>query len=612
MTRDEVLSHLAGVVGTDPLVRALNPKRRRYDERVAQETVRSKVTEAIRRLGTLGFVELVEGERIRLRPSLMRFAEPVRGAKTPEAALAKLVAEGELVLAEDLEETPDADDDLESHADDGGDDAHDAEVHDADDGRRARRTTSRTTAATALDPEGRDADDGREADGRHHGRRRRGGAPMNRARATALALVNWKGVFYERYLLDRHVTALEGSNGAGKTTVMIGAYVVLLPDLTRLRFTNLGEGSATGGDRGIWGRLGEAGRPAYAALEIEAGERAFVCGVHLARKSEPTLELTPFLIEGLRPEGRLKELLLLDAGDHDEVPELAELRENVTRRGGTIEVFASAKEYFAALFERGITPLRLATDEERNKLNEMLRTSMTGGISRALTNDLRSFLLKEASGLSDPLSRMRQNLDACHRTRTEVGEARLLSTRSPGSTTPAGDVRRSGPATRERDREAAARLAREPARRRRRALDALEASLLRTREAHTRCEACEGARDRAGAPSPSGPSWPRRALGRRVTELATELARATPRRATHGRPTRRRGGEGRATRRAIGATVRSRRDRRGRSGEGLEELHRSAHAHRRVARLLEETRAATGDASLDEGTVAGALERARA
>jgi chromosome partition protein MukB len=29
-----------------------------------------------------------------------------------------------------------------------------------------------------------------------------------RARATALALVNWKGVFYERYQLDRRVTAL--------------------------------------------------------------------------------------------------------------------------------------------------------------------------------------------------------------------------------------------------------------------------------------------------------------------------------------------------------------------------------------------------------------------
>ena len=48
---------------------------------------------------------------------------------------------------------------------------------------------------------------------------------MTRARATALALVNWKGVFFERYALDRHVTALEGQNGAGKTTVMIAAYV---------------------------------------------------------------------------------------------------------------------------------------------------------------------------------------------------------------------------------------------------------------------------------------------------------------------------------------------------------------------------------------------------
>src|SRR5512143_3996076 len=98
---------------------------------------------------------------------------------------------------------------------------------------------------------------------------------MSRARVTALALVNWKGVFYERYQLDRHVTVLEGANGAGKTTVMIAAYVVLLPDLSRLRFTNLGESAATGGDRGIHGRLCEPARPSYAVLELAlpSGER---------------------------------------------------------------------------------------------------------------------------------------------------------------------------------------------------------------------------------------------------------------------------------------------------------------------------------------------------
>ena len=103
-----MLGHRAGVGGADTGVRAVNPKRRRYDERVAQETVRNKVTEALRRLSTLGFVEILEDERIRLRPALMRFAEPVRGAKAPDEALARLVAEGELVLAED-ESAQDAD-----------------------------------------------------------------------------------------------------------------------------------------------------------------------------------------------------------------------------------------------------------------------------------------------------------------------------------------------------------------------------------------------------------------------------------------------------------------------------------------------------------------------
>jgi chromosome partition protein MukB len=250
---------------------------------------------------------------------------------------------------------------------------------------------------------------------------------MSRTRAHTLVLVNWKGVFYERYLLDRHVTALEGANGSGKTTVMIAAYVVLLPDMSRLRFTNLGETGATGGDKGIWGRLGEPGRPAYSAIEfaLPSGER-LVAGVHLERKAEPSLEPTPFIIVGLDADVRLQDVLLLSQGEHDMVPELNELRENAARLGARLHVFATARDYFAALFEHGVTPLRLASDEERTKLNEMLRTSMTGGISRALTSDLRAFLLKEETGLADTVQRMKANLDACRRTRTEVQEAQRL------------------------------------------------------------------------------------------------------------------------------------------------------------------------------------------
>jgi chromosome partition protein MukB len=250
---------------------------------------------------------------------------------------------------------------------------------------------------------------------------------VTRARATALALVNWKGVFYERYLLDPNVTALEGANGAGKTTVMIAAYVVLMPDMSRLRFTNLGESGATGGDKGIWGRLGEPGSASYAALEVERhdGTRV-ILGVELTRKSEPSVEASPFLVSGLNPEYRMQDLLLQRRDGADEVPTRAELSENARALGGSLHSYGTAKEYFAALFEQGISPLRLSTDEDRSKFNEMLRTSMTGGISRALTSELRSFLLREESGLGDTLTRMRGNLDACRRTRIEVSEAQRL------------------------------------------------------------------------------------------------------------------------------------------------------------------------------------------
>lgn len=250
---------------------------------------------------------------------------------------------------------------------------------------------------------------------------------MSRTKIISLLLVNWRGVFYERYLLDSNVTALEGGNGAGKTTVMIAAYVALLPDISRLRFTNVGESGAKGGDRGIWGRLGDAARPSYTALELRRADGSrIIAGVRLLKKGEPSVEATPFIIESLHDDVSLQELFLVQDGDEEHVPELAELRQGVEGAGATLQVFRAVKDYFAALFERGITPMRLVGEEDRNKFNEMLRTSMTGGISKTLTQELRSFVLKKESGLADTLSLMRANLDACRRSRGEVSDARRL------------------------------------------------------------------------------------------------------------------------------------------------------------------------------------------
>lgn len=98
--REVLLQRLSGLLGTDLLVRTLNPRKRKYDERIAAETVRTQVGEALRRLADLGFVDLIDDARLRLRPALMRFAEPVRGLEDPNAALERLVARGEALLGE--------------------------------------------------------------------------------------------------------------------------------------------------------------------------------------------------------------------------------------------------------------------------------------------------------------------------------------------------------------------------------------------------------------------------------------------------------------------------------------------------------------------------------
>jgi chromosome partition protein MukB len=448
---------------------------------------------------------------------------------------------------------------------------------------------------------------------------------MSRARVTALALVNWKGVFYERYLLDRHVTALEGANGAGKTTVMIAAYVVLLPDMSKLRFTNLGETAAIGGDRGIWGRLGEPGRPSYAVLDLEdaAGERV-LAGVRLVRASEPTVEPTAFVATGLGPGVRLSDILLVRRLDGDHVPELDEIATAVAGAGGAVEVFRTIKDYFAALFERGITPLRLAADDERGKLNDMLRTSMTGGISRALTSELRGFLLKQETGLGDTLSRMRANLEACRRTRAEVAESRVLEREitaiyEAGAEMFAAAVHAARVTAAEAEqRVASARPMLDEAMRTQRDREAEIATLaarereLEGRRAVARAELARvtAERDRRVAVD---------AVRFRIAELDRELeaqaAAAREARARHGQATAER-----AAARQARVAARDAHDRAAvglaHLQDGLDELVRRAHGHRRFERRLAEARTLLARPELGAGDAAAALaaldgERAR-
>ncbi len=111
--RSAALGHLAAVMGSDSLTHVFNPKRKRVDERVAEETVRAKFSEALRRLAALGFVSLLDDDTLRLRAGLLRFAEPVRGRGSPAEALERMVARGELVLGDGSDDAENEEPELE-------------------------------------------------------------------------------------------------------------------------------------------------------------------------------------------------------------------------------------------------------------------------------------------------------------------------------------------------------------------------------------------------------------------------------------------------------------------------------------------------------------------
>lgn len=255
---------------------------------------------------------------------------------------------------------------------------------------------------------------------------------MSRTRITALTLVNWRGVFYRTLDFHPQVTALEGPNGAGKTTLMIAAYAVLMPEIRRLRFTPLGAAERRSGDRGLWGRLQDG--HCYSALDLTyADGRRLLAVVHLLRgpASSEKVEITPLVVEGLAPDADLQALFLqraeVDGESRDKVRSWQELCEAARTEYGAVAHRCTRKaDYYRHLFDAGLHPLELGDDDASSRFNNLLKTSMTGGLSQQLDSGLRDFLFRPDPHLGSSLRTMRKALDDCRETRAEVEESQRL------------------------------------------------------------------------------------------------------------------------------------------------------------------------------------------
>jgi chromosome condensin MukBEF ATPase and DNA-binding subunit MukB len=88
--------------------------------------------------------------------------------------------------------------------------------------------------------------------------------------------------------------------------------------------------------------------------------------------------------------------------------------------------------YFRELYDLGVIPLPMATNLERSQYAHLLETSMAGGMSSALVDRLKNYLLPEYEKLPDASRLIHDNLRSCIATQNELKSSNEQYTRIAG------------------------------------------------------------------------------------------------------------------------------------------------------------------------------------
>jgi chromosome partition protein MukB len=246
-----------------------------------------------------------------------------------------------------------------------------------------------------------------------------------------VTLINFNGFDYAEFDMNPRMTTLEGINGAGKTTVMVGSYVPLMPDQNFLRFKNVSESDQVKTDATLYDRLGSAGDISYSVLTIRLSSGDLIhIGVEIIKKSLKKMDLTPFILRDVRPEMPLHDVMLpIDAQGNPMITPLVELTAHWVSVGATPRKFHKVTDYFTAIFEAGVVPTLMTMPTDRAKYHKLMMASFYGGLTGDLQKSIKDYLLPPSDEISSSVQNASRLLNEVKSTKRSIENAQQIYSR---------------------------------------------------------------------------------------------------------------------------------------------------------------------------------------
>lgn len=250
---------------------------------------------------------------------------------------------------------------------------------------------------------------------------------MSKAKINRVAYIGWRGIVGCEVLeLDEELTALVGTAGAGKSTLVMCMDYAILPDRRAMEIRPISavQDMHSAGTDALAARIDPSYGYAYVVLGITGiNGKQLIAGIHVSTV-DGHAHFSRWLIRDVPENVLLQDMLSIQDGDSEYYPDFPELKRHLSSNGIDITTCSTVGEYCQALYEAGILPSSMTSGTDRTLYAKLIETTFKGGISEEIATNLKGYLLPAQSQVQELVRGLQECTNDVLKTRSAVADAK--------------------------------------------------------------------------------------------------------------------------------------------------------------------------------------------